>query len=116
MFGKDINSWHSLRGPYQKHVKHFDDLRKVMLKYMSEDEFLFRCNMILNIINMKRRVNVYNADYPGIIPEFVCFLKLPRNINELLENVENSKNPNYDNNVKIIKFLKNLSKINFIGY
>jgi hypothetical protein len=62
---------------------------------------------------VKSHINSYSPDFPGMRPEFVCFMELPQDTEQLLEPFEEDKHPRRNNKNKIIKFIKNLDNLHF---
>jgi hypothetical protein len=103
-------NWHSTTNASKIHEAHFDDFEKCMLQHMTKEEFQFRCQLILHYMNIDNRVNVYSCDYPGMRPEFVCFMNLPKNGEDAMVPIPESLNPRRSNKIRIIKFIKSLDK------
>lgn len=105
-------SWNDTRSHVHNQV-HFEDFKKCMLQHMTEDEFQFRCNLILHMIRLDSHINHYSSEFPGMRPEFLCFMGLPKNEVQVLVPIPESKNPHKNNNLKIIKFIKSLNTLKF---
>jgi len=108
-------TWHSVNCAPKIHEAHFEDFKKCMLQYMTEDEFQFRCQLILHYMNIDKHVNSYSPDYPGMRPEFVCFMNLPKNGVNTMAPIQESSKRRESNKIRIMKFIKLLDQKRHYG-